>query len=172
MLRWVRQKPHKPTNQDLDDALAVAASFQGCIQHADAKAGVLVVLHAGAAAIVATQASAGARLGQIGAVAGLALLSLFLLGFAVSGYHMLQAVRPILRSPAVQSRYSITGIGCHVPSPATEDLPVRITEAWAMARLLAQIAERKYRHVSRSVPWTGLMLGAAVCWTTLVAVWR
>ncbi|WP_371782116.1 hypothetical protein [Streptosporangium subroseum] len=128
--------------------------------------------HAGAAAIVATQAGASARLGHAGLVAGLVLLALFLLGFLMSGYHMLQAIRPILRPPAVRSRYGITGVGSHAPTTSTEDVPTRIAEAWAMSRLLAQIAERKYRHVSRALPWAGLMLVSAVSWTVLVAVWR
>ncbi len=181
MLLRFRQKPHAVTKADLDDALATVASFQGYVQHADGKVGTLVVLHAGAAATVASQASVSARLGPAGAVIGTALLGLFLFGFLVSGYHMLQVIRPVLRSPAIRSRYGITGTGNRVPSAAattitgiteTTEITVRIAEARALAELLAEIAERKYRHVAKAVPWTGLMLGAAICWLILVAAWR
>ncbi|MFF5204935.1 hypothetical protein [Streptosporangium sp. NPDC000396] len=150
----------------------MVVSFQNYVQHADGKVSVLVVLHAGGAAIVAAQAGAGARLGQVGAVIGFGLLGLFFLGSLVSGYHVLQAIRPVLRTPDAHSRYSITGIGRHATPTAAEDVQVRVAEAWAMLRLLAQIAQRKYQHVSRALPWTGLMLASAVSWTVLVAAWR
>ncbi|WP_433369414.1 hypothetical protein [Streptosporangium sp. CA-115845] len=172
MMRWVRQKPHKFTKQDLDDALAVTISFQNYVQHADGKVGVLVVSHAGAAAMVTAQIEAATKLGHVGLVLGLVLLGLFLLGFLVSGYHMLQTIRPVLRAPDARSRYGITGVGAHVSTMAVEDVETRIGEAQAMTRLLARIAERKYRHVSRALPWTGLMLVSAMSWTVLVAAWR
>ncbi|WP_344858939.1 hypothetical protein [Planomonospora alba] len=133
---------------------------------------VLVVLHAGAAAIVATQSAAGGRLAGAGAAIGYGLLGLFLLGFLVSGYHLLQTVRPVLRPPSVRSRYGITGAGHPQRAVAADDLPERVLEAHAMARLLAQIAARKYRYVFRAVPWAGLMLLSAILWTVLVAAWR
>ncbi|MBG0826819.1 hypothetical protein HS041_03395 [Planomonospora sp. ID67723] len=133
---------------------------------------ILVVLHAGAAAIVAAQSSAGARLGGAGALIGYGLLGLFLLGFLVSGYHILQTIRPTLRPPAVRSRYGITGVTRFPSPPAADDLPARTAEARAMAELLARIAERKYRHVFRAVPWAGLMLISVISWTVLVAAWR
>ncbi|MEV8636227.1 hypothetical protein AB0395_31700 [Streptosporangium sp. NPDC051023] len=197
----------------MDDALATLASFQGHVQHADGKVSTLVAFHAGAAATVASQASAGAGLARPVAVVAAVLLGLFLLGFLVSGYHMLRALRPVLRTSAVRSRYSVigftgftgftgggrrapyaerpvppvlTGLGTRIsraitgPVPHTsptqavvaEDVQARITEARATTRVLAEIAERKYRHVSRAVPWAGLMLAAAICWLTLVTVWQ
>ncbi|WP_329087638.1 MULTISPECIES: hypothetical protein [unclassified Streptosporangium] len=147
-------------------------SFQSYVQHADGKVGVLAVAHAGAAATVAAQAGGVARLAHAGLVAGNALLGLFLLGFLVSGYHMLQTIRPVLWPPNTRSRYGITGVAGHLPQAADEDVATRIDEAWAMTRLLAQIAERKYRHVSSALPWTGLTLVAAISLTVLVAAWR
>ncbi|MEV7008395.1 hypothetical protein [Streptosporangium sp. NPDC051022] len=160
------------TKDDLNDALAMVASFQGYVQHADGKVSTLVVLHAGAAATVASQVPAGLQPGQAGGAAGAVLLCLFLLGFLVSGYHMLQAVRPVLRPPAIRSRYGVAGRGPSAPNEVSRSIPARIAEARAMAELLAAIAERKYRHVSRAVPWTGLMLGSAICWLALVVMWR
>ncbi|GAA4208288.1 hypothetical protein GCM10022252_73230 [Streptosporangium oxazolinicum] len=171
-MHWMRQKPQKLTNQDLDGALAVMISFQNYVQHADGKVSVLAVAHAGAAATVAAQAGSAARLAHAGLVAGNALLGLFLLGFLVSGYHMLQTIRPVLRPPSTRSRYGITGVAGHLPPAADEDVATRIDEAWAMTRLLAQIAERKYRHVSSALPWTGLTLVSAISLTVLIATWR
>lgn len=155
----------------MSDALATVTAFQNYVQHADGKVSVLVVLHAGAAAIVAAQSGASAKLSGAGTIIGYGLLGLFLLGFLVSGYHMLQTIRPDLRPPAMRSRYGITGI-THSPPPAADDLSARLAEARAMAELLARIAGRKYRHVSKAVPWAGLMLFSAISWTVLVAAWR
>jgi hypothetical protein len=168
----IRQRPHKPTSHDLSDALAVTASFQNYVQHADGKVNILVVSHAGAAMIVATQAGASAKLSHVGLVMGFAFIGFFLLGFLMSGYHMFQAIRPILRPAAVRSRYGVVGIGSQMSVTLTEDIPTKITEAWAMTRLLAEIAERKYRHVAKALPWAGLMLVSAMSWAVLVAAWR
>jgi hypothetical protein len=168
----MRQKPHKLTNQDLDGALAVTISFQNYVQHADGKVGVLAVSHAGAAAMVAAQVGGIARLTHAGLVAGTVLLGLFVLGFLVSGYHMLQTIRPVLRPPDARSRYGITGAVGHMPPTAGEDIATRIDEAWEMTRLLARIAGRKYRHVSSALPWTGLTLVSAMALTVLVVAWR
>ncbi|MEU4830101.1 hypothetical protein [Streptosporangium sp. NPDC023615] len=170
-MRRKRQKARNLPNGDLGDALATMISFQNYVQHADGKAGVLVVSHAGAAAMVAAQTGAVARLEGAGLAAGLALLSLFLLGFLVSGYHILQVIRPVLRPPTLRSRYGITGVDA-TAMPTTEDVTTNLAEAWAMARLLAKIAQRKYRHVSRALPWAGLMFVSAISWTVLLAAWR
>lgn len=172
MLHWTRFRRHSPTREDLRDALAVTASFQNYVQHADGKVNFLIVVHAGTAAVVATQASAAAKLTQVGSFLGCALLGVFVAGFLVSGYHMLQVIRPVLRPPVIHSRYGITGIKEHRSVAVEEDIAIKIAEAWAMTRLFAEIAERKHRHLLRALPWTGAMLVSAILWTVLVATWQ
>jgi hypothetical protein len=185
MLRWIRSARQETqadaTREDLRDALAVTVSFQNYVQHADAKVNVLVVVHAGAAAIVAAQSGGMGKLTEPGSFLGYGLLGLFGVGFLVSGYHILQVLRPVLRAPAVRSRYGITGVTERPPgttggerlsaTEATANVPAKIAEAWAMSRLLAEIAKRKHRHVLRALPWTAVMLVSAICWTVLVAAW-
>ncbi|GAA5047830.1 hypothetical protein HNP84_000295 [Thermocatellispora tengchongensis] len=155
------------TREDVAEAAAAVANFQNYVQHAEGKVNVLVVVHAGAVATVASQAGAGglAEAGPVVAGVGLGLLGLFVLGVLISGYHLLRAIRPELRSPDRPSRYGITGV-----RQVTGGTPAdRVAEAWSLARLLAGIAQRKHAHVARAIPWTGLALVSAVLWTTLNA---
>ncbi|MER6944171.1 hypothetical protein ABT294_09125 [Nonomuraea sp. NPDC000554] len=154
------------------DAAAIVTGFQNYVQHAEGKVNALLVLHAGAAAGVAAQTAAGvaAGVGGLAAFLGYCLLGLFLLGSLVSGYHLLQTIRPSLKAPDRPSRYGITGVAA--PAPSADDDAERLAEAWAMARLLGEIAERKHRHVAQAVPWVGLTLVSALAWTVLIAVVR
>jgi hypothetical protein len=149
---------------DTTTALTVMSTFQGYLQHADAKVSTLVVAHAGATvAVIATPSSITGRFGLV-ALAGLAL---FIGAFLMSGHHLIQALRPRLTSSVPSSAFGLMGI--------TEELPTDIVEqrdaAWEMARIFAEIARVKHRHVARAIPWTAALLviglGSVIAGTVL-----
>lgn len=86
------------------------------------------------------------------------LLALFAVAFLVSGYHVLQALRPRMDPPALPSRFGIVG-----PQPEGTAAPeTQAAEAWAMSRLLSRIALLKNRHLATATPWAGAMISCAV----------
>jgi hypothetical protein len=144
----------RSTSTDLETALAAMTAAQGYVQQADAKVNTLLVLHTGGTVAV---------LGVLGGASGRSvvvwmLLALFALAFLVSGYHVLQALRPRLESPGLPNRFGITAA-----RPTDADDPAEpAAEAWAMARLLSRIALLKNRHLARATPWAGVMISSAV----------
>ncbi len=132
-------------------ALSVMNTFQGYLQHADAKVSTLVVAHAGAAvAVIATPSSTMGRHGVLGA----SVLTLFVVAFLMSGYHLIQALRPRLYSSVPPSEFGLMGISVE---PLTDPLAQR-DAAWKMAQIFAEIARVKHKHVARAIPWTAAML--------------
>lgn len=139
------------TRADATLALTMMNTFQGYLQHADAKVSTLVVAHAGAAvAIIATPSSA---LGRHGVVAP-AVLALFGVTFLMSGYHLIQALRPRLSSPVPPSEFGLMGVSAEPPA----DPSAQRDAAWEMVRIFAEIARVKHEHVARAIPWTAAML--------------
>lgn len=139
------------THADTTTALTVMNTFQGYLQHADAKVSTLVVAHAGAAvAVIATPSSTMGRHGVV-AVSGLAL---FVGAFLMSGHHLIQALRPRLNSSVPPSAFGIMGISVDPPT----DPAAQRDAAWEMARIFAEIARVKHEHVARAIPWTAAML--------------
>ncbi|MBN6053881.1 hypothetical protein JYK22_18210, partial [Nonomuraea sp. RK-328] len=168
-----KKDPTKTTRQDVADALATVASFQNFVQHADTKAIALIAAHAGSITVMASQsAGAGALLGRStpATLAGSLVLGLFALGLVMSSCHLMMAIRPTSSAPARPSRFAITGVRAVTPRPG--DLRHQFHEAWALARLLGQIAETKHRHVRRAIPWTALTLAAMIIWCAGVLIAR
>lgn len=136
-------------SDDVTIALTAMSTFQGYVQQADAKVSTLVVVHAGAAvAIMASQTTLAARPRPV----ALVTFALFALALLVSGYHLVQALRPRMRPSHRPSRFGIIGMMSDRP---IDDAPA---EAWRMARLLAELAEVKYRHIACAIPWTAAMI--------------
>ncbi|MFC5181833.1 hypothetical protein [Actinomadura harenae] len=129
---------HSPAH-DAMVALTAVGTFQTYLQHADAKVSVLSAVLAG---------SAGAMLSTGGASTIPAVL--YLAAFLGAGLHLAQALRPRLDGDPTTSAFGIMGITRTLPP----DAAAQRDEAWAMARILARVAERKHRHVIRAIPWT------------------
>ncbi|OLT26519.1 hypothetical protein BJF79_43470 [Actinomadura sp. CNU-125] len=146
-------------NASADDvavALAVMATGQQYVQHADTKVSILIALQAGAVVgLTATRAAAGSHPATISTV----LFGVLLAASLVAGTHLLWALRPRLTGDDVPSRFGIVRIPEHPPAGAA----AQRDEAWAMARILAALAETKYRHIGRAMPWLalGLVAGTA-----------
>jgi hypothetical protein len=146
-------------HEEVVSALTAATVCQSYVQHADTKAGVLIVVQAGGASMLAAQMGpvfAILRGGDWIGLVGLVLLAAFAVSFVASGYHLVQALRPDLRPTDRPSRFSIVNrpsrnAGHGNPAQQAE-------EAWATVRLLGEIAARKHRRIARSIPWTCLMV--------------
>ncbi|GAA3749438.1 hypothetical protein [Salinactinospora qingdaonensis] len=156
--------PEEQGQVDTATALTALTMFQGYVQQADAKVGTLVVVNAGSAfAVMAAQAESA---GQRGSLASL-LLVVFTIAFLASGYHLVQALRP-RRTPAPQSsRFSIAmdryQNGEIPPYDKAETNAVdEVREAWELSRVFATLARLKHAHVARSIPYTSVMLVAAL----------
>lgn len=141
---------------DATVALAAVGTFQNYLQHADAKVSVLSVVLAG---------SAGALLSTSGDTSA-AFAVLYLVAFIGAGFHLVQALRPRLNDP-VTSAFGIMGISEHLPA----DAAAQRDEAWAMVRILADVAALKHRHVVRAIPWTAasvLLAITKVFWVSII----
>ncbi|QKG21699.1 hypothetical protein ACTIVE_3337 [Actinomadura verrucosospora] len=138
---------------DVTVALAVMTACQGYVQQADAKVSVLLAVQAGAVVSLA----AGAR-GKGPDVTGPSAiwLATFVIAMAIAGTQLIRALRPRLEGDAAPSLYGIVRIPMHPPAGAE----AQREEAWAMARTLARVAETKYAHIGKAIPWTVLGLAA------------
>ncbi|MFJ2001196.1 hypothetical protein [Streptomyces chartreusis] len=160
---------HEPTAHDMTAAIAALTSFQLVTQQADAKAGTMVTVHVGLAVVIATRA------GEVGAPTLTAPLAvLFWLAtltygfaFAVSGYLLMQVIRPRKAPLTASNRFSLDAAA---GSEADREQPV--TELWATAGAIAQIAELKNRYAARAVIWISAMVLAAASWLVLAGATR
>ncbi|MCD7437851.1 hypothetical protein [Streptomyces lincolnensis] len=138
--------------------LGALTAFQGYVQEADAKINSMLVAHTGGVVAVVTTLGApgGQRFGTVGRI----VLAAFACAFLVSGFHLGRAMRPRLHTPLPRSPFGFMGLD--IP-PATDPRKL-CAQLWDMARLLGCIAHAKNRHLTRAMPWTGLMLclGVAV----------
>ncbi|MCQ4043329.1 hypothetical protein ACFOSC_00800 [Streptantibioticus rubrisoli] len=155
--------------EELVGAMAAMASFQQVTQQADAKAGTLVTVHIGLAAVVATQ------VGQAGAPAptcpsavlfwmvGLA----YAVTFVVSGYLLIQVIRPRAANPGAPNHFSLDA------SDHLDTRPDRLVhDAWATAHAIARIAELKNSYTARAVIWVAATVIAAGAWLVLAETLR
>ncbi|MEU3094472.1 hypothetical protein ABZ690_06520 [Streptomyces sp. NPDC006967] len=156
---------HVPTTEELAAAVAAMASFQQVTQQADAKAGTMVTVHVGLAAVVATQVgSAGAPASAAGPVAVVFWLAAFayLLSFTVSGYLLVQVIRPRTGRHTTPNRFSLDAAH-HSGAPGDQ----LAAQAWATAAAIARIASLKNRYTARAVSWVAAMVLAAAGWLVL-----
>ncbi|MEN3534307.1 hypothetical protein AAH991_04260 [Microbispora sp. ZYX-F-249] len=152
-------------------ALTTLGTFQGYVQHADAKVATVTTVHLGAAAVAATQMGALAGLRAPGAPAALSvvaivLITLYVAGFLVAGYHLVQGLRPRLGGPGGPNRFGLAG-----PARVTSrvSVPQQEQEAWLLVGTLADLSREKHRRVGRALPWTALMLVATLLWLAVGA---
>ncbi|MCC3769574.1 hypothetical protein [Streptomyces sp. UNOC14_S4] len=155
---------HDRAAQDMAAAVAAMTSFQQVTQQADAKAGTMVTVHVGLAAVVSAQ------VGQVGAppptqplavLFWLATLA-YVLTFTVSGYLLVQVIRPRTARYAAPNRFSLDSAD-HSGANG-EQLAAQM---WATADALARIADRKNGYAARAVIWVSVMVLSAVAWLVL-----
>ncbi|WP_433540446.1 hypothetical protein ACQP10_34785 [Streptosporangium sandarakinum] len=148
--------------------------FQTYIQHADAKAGTLVAIHAGTAALAAGNVDTATALWKAGVapgVVGVALLACFACGFLIAGHHLIAAIRPRLKEPAGSNRFGLAGYapGATEAQQRQDDLEEQAREAERLINVLADVARAKYARITRAVPWMVLMFVTTVTWMALGA---
>lgn len=120
-----------PAARELAAAVAAMASFQQVTQQTDAKAGTLVTVHVGLAAVVSAQigsAGAPAPTDLLAALFWLASLA-YVLTFTVSGYLLVQVIRPRTGRHSEPNRFSLDAAD-HVGA----DNGQLAAQAWATAR--------------------------------------
>ncbi len=168
-----RRKDGMTPVEALTVALTTVGTFQGYVQHADAKVATVTTVHLGAAAVAATQMGALAGLRAPGAPAALGvvpivLITLYMAGFLVAGYHLVQGLRPRLGGPDGPNRFGLAG-----PSSGSSQVSVtqQEREAWLLVSTLAELSREKHRRVGRALPWTALMLVATLLWLALGALY-
>ncbi|WP_242886683.1 hypothetical protein [Actinomadura litoris] len=153
--------PNPDPARDQNDAVVavtVMATFQGYVQHAEAKISTLLVAHTGA--IVAVMAALP-TLPPPGGPSGLMMSALYLTfatAFLLSGHHLIQALRPRPRTPVPPSAFGVFGVSPQFPP----DGPAQRDAAWQMVRLFAFLAETKNRHVAKAIPGTAVMLASCL----------
>ncbi|GIH60828.1 hypothetical protein [Microbispora siamensis] len=154
-------------------ALTTVGTFQGYVQHADAKVATVTTVHLGAAAVAATQMGALTGLRAPGApiapgVVAVVLVTLYVAGFLVAGYHLVQGLRPRLGGPAGPNRFGLAGPGS---GSSRVSIAQQEREAWLLVGTLAELSREKHRRVGRALPWTALMLVATLLWLALGALY-
>jgi len=146
-----------PVVDDLHLALTTCASFQSSIQHADAKAAVLLTLAAGVAALSASDllATRPAVPHVVWLVAVGAVLSFGLVGTL---WHLGRCIRPRLSGPAGYNRFAFANLARNpVPPPLASAEDMR-DEAWRLAVALANIAVTKHSAVRSSMTWLAVTI--------------
>ncbi|MEV6496615.1 hypothetical protein [Streptomyces prunicolor] len=160
---------HDPSAQELAAAVAAMASFQQVTQQADTKAGTMVTVHVGLAAVAATE------VGQVGAPAPTEPLAVlfwcaafaYALTFTVSGYLLVQVIRPRTGRHSAPNRFSLDV--AHYSGEVGGQLAA---QAWATADAIARIAALKNGYTARAVSWVAAMVVAAAVWLVLAGTVR
>lgn len=135
--------------EDLNIALHMISSFQGTIQHADAKAG---MLFAGQAVLTGTTATTTLEI-RPQWVAWL-FTTVFLLALTGSLWHLAIAVLPRLSGPTGVNRFSLPQLAGASGQDST--VSRQREDAWRLAAALATIAIEKHQRIQRAIPCVGL----------------
>ncbi|HEY6795872.1 MAG TPA: hypothetical protein VI248_14425 [Kineosporiaceae bacterium] len=157
----------------LDLGMAALASFQQVTQQADGKANMLLAVHVGLAAVLATQLPQVRRTPTHGAFAvAFWLLSLaYLLGFVMDGYLIAQVIRPRVADCTEGNPLALPRAAA-VPwqqggSPSST--AACASHVWELAQGVAALAAQKNALLTRAVLWTAVMVVSAMAWLTLVS---
>lgn len=159
-----------PTGQDTADSRPVQYMFtalQTTHQHADAKAGILVVVQAGLAGTAGSWSHEALVICERGGTAGVfagTLLALFVCGLIGGAVSLAATLVPrLLRGPAV-NRYGFRHLASGpdiLPAEAHSDEAAERGELSHTVRFLALVAVRKYRWLARAVVCTAAMGASA-----------
>jgi hypothetical protein len=157
-----------PVLDDLHLALATGTASQTSIQHADAKAAILLTVPMGAVVMAANDLLTSRLAAHTpAAVASIVVLgTLLLTGLAGALWQLGQCLRPRLTGPAGDNRFALPHLAVRTaPPPRTTALEQR-DEAWRLATVLAGIAMSKHRAVRASIAWltlTVVSLSGLIC---------
>jgi hypothetical protein len=150
--------------RQLDLALTVALSFQQATQHADEKANMFLAVHAGlVAALIALYQGAAALPAGGRATATIVLAVVFALAQAGSAVCLAQTVRPRTGGSGIRDRFAFSAVATRKGDSGVDQVPTTelITEAWALAAVLARIAVIKYRYAARALGFLSVAIMAA-----------
>ncbi|MFI1383894.1 hypothetical protein [Embleya sp. NPDC020886] len=152
---------------DTRSDLAVLATLQSATQFADTKVGILGAVQAGILATAIPRADAvrdaWERGGAIGWLA-VVLLAAQVSGFVAGIYCVAQALRPRLNPPPAPNRFSLPLLAAGDGTPPTGGDRCEQREIWQFARVVAEVAVIKHRHVARAIVCTGVMAVAGGSW--------
>jgi hypothetical protein len=139
-------------------ALRTIDSIQASIRHADTKVGVLLGAQGGMAAAVWDRAPSLIGAADPVRVAAVMLGLTFLVGLALSSWHLAMAMLPRVAGPRRFSRFAFPSLAETRRPPAPSNAGRLCDEAWSHASVLARIAMAKHRRVRRGL--AGLAVAA------------
>lgn len=161
-----------PCGVQLSAAIAALGSFQQATEQADGKAGTLVTIQAGIAAVAATQIGAAVGLSLSGAArAGFWLLSAAgLVAFLRCGWLLAAVLTPRTVRATAANRFSLAGAAArHARGrAASRDREVTADDVWHVAEGVADIALRKSRRIAGAIRWTLVTLVLTATWLGVV----
>ena len=139
-------------------ALTALSSFQQVTAQADAKASMLLAIHVGVTALLT------GRFASVPPSPALWLAGvIYAISFAVSGYLLIQVVRPRLGDVPASNPFAL---GRRTPR-AIQAEPASAADAWQVAEAVAVIAATKNRFVALAIPAVASMVVSAVAWLLL-----
>ncbi|MBN6042022.1 hypothetical protein [Amycolatopsis sp. 195334CR] len=157
---------------ELTTALTTVTFFQGAVQHADEKVRTLIAAQSMITALTTAQAGLLLSRGHSPAVQVLAfaLLGAFGIGYALSGFHLIQALRPRTKAPSPLNRFAFPSVAAGNAQIAEVPLRAQCEQAHELARLLADLAMIKHRHVRRALSGTAAMFTSGLALLAMIAV--
>ncbi|MER7167863.1 Pycsar system effector family protein [Micromonospora sp. NPDC000207] len=159
--------------EDLQVAMNVTASFQTAIQQADAKAGMLIAVHTGLLALVATTTGDTVRRLVLGdgptswaTVAAWTALAVFTAATVAGGTFLFQTVRPRLSPPGPENRFAFPSVRPAGQPVGAQTAAQLCAQAWQHTATVAEIALAKHRHIRRALRCLPVMLlsGVPLLW--------
>ncbi|MFB9447467.1 hypothetical protein Dvina_02010 [Dactylosporangium vinaceum] len=158
--------------EDLRLALAVGASTQASIQHADTKAALLLTSLAGIVAMIADQPGATSSAPGSGVAATVSLVALgstIATSAAVAIWHLGRCLAPRLGEPGgvPGNRFALPDLGTFRRPAAVTSVEQQRDEAWAAAATLADIAMQKFRAIQACLPWMAVTVASSITWLGL-----
>jgi hypothetical protein len=148
--------------EDLQVAVTTMGSFQTSIQHADAKATILLTVEIGLLAISANDRAPVGHTGLFQRILLVVCAVCAVAGLTGSLWHLGSCVWPRLGGSAETNRFGFAVFPQNAVARASAE--AQRDEAWRFARELAAIALAKHRAVRRSMPWIGIMIVSTLIW--------
>jgi hypothetical protein len=157
-------------NVRLTVGIAAWTSFQQVTQQGDGKANMLLAVHVGLVAVVATQSQQLRAVPSHGwsGVGFWAATVVYLVSFIVDGYLIASAIRP---RQAVASGHS--PFAFPVPTSGVVAFPGDVVtcgdQVWEMAQAMGRVAAEKNALLAKAVSWSAVMVLSAAAWMAVVA---
>jgi hypothetical protein len=146
----------KPTDE-LATTLATLSMFQGNVQHADDKARTVVAIQTMLMATVAAQFTLLVNSGVAHTIL-LAVLAVFVLGYAQSSIHLLRALIPRMAPASMHNPFAFPSVATGPGSATPQLVQEQCVHAHEVSHRLAQLAMLKHQHVRRAMYGTGALV--------------